>query len=84
VFSASVLDRLNALLEPNGCLVVSERGVIDGTIPTIKPHPDFRWFVCAFFSMFHREFEVTVLKLNDISEVAMNGLRRIRSSTRLP
>ena len=40
--SASVLDRLNALLEPGGELVISERGVIDGSIPTIKPHPDFR------------------------------------------
>jgi len=47
VFSASVLDRLNALLEPNGLLVISERGVIDGSIPTIKPHPDFR---CRFDS----------------------------------
>ena len=41
-FSASVLDRLNALLEPNGELVINEKGVIDGSIPTIKPHPNFR------------------------------------------
>jgi len=41
--SASVLDRLNALLEPGGVLSINERGVIDGEIPTIKPHPDFRW-----------------------------------------
>ena len=40
--SPSVLDRLNALLEPNGVLSINERGVIDGHIPTIKPHPDFR------------------------------------------
>ncbi|KAJ7398225.1 hypothetical protein BTVI_127123 [Pitangus sulphuratus] len=38
----SVLDRLNALLEPGGVLTMSERGVIDGTIPTIAPHPNFR------------------------------------------
>ncbi|XP_060072903.1 midasin-like [Ylistrum balloti] len=43
--SASVLDRLNALLEPNGVLNINERGVIDGAIPTIKPHPDFRLFL---------------------------------------
>ncbi|CAH1229365.1 MDN1 [Branchiostoma lanceolatum] len=40
--SPSVLDRLNALLEPEGVLSISERGVIDGQVPVIKPHPDFR------------------------------------------
>ncbi|XP_034018727.1 midasin-like [Thalassophryne amazonica] len=43
--SASVLDRLNALLEPGGCLTISERGVIDGTTPKITPHPNFRLFL---------------------------------------
>ncbi|XP_038059526.1 midasin-like [Patiria miniata] len=43
--SPSVLDRLNALLEPNGVLSINERGVIDGHIPTVKPHPDFRLFL---------------------------------------
>lgn len=42
-FSASVLDRLNALLEPNGELSINERGVIDGNLVTIKPHPNFRY-----------------------------------------
>ncbi|XP_007484380.2 midasin isoform X1 [Monodelphis domestica] len=41
----SVLDRLNALLEPGGVLTVSERGVIDGSTPTIAPHPNFRLFL---------------------------------------
>ncbi|KFP45021.1 Midasin, partial [Chlamydotis macqueenii] len=41
----SVLDRLNALLEPGGVLTMSERGVVDGTIPTIAPHPNFRLFL---------------------------------------
>ena len=40
--SPSMLDRLNALLEPGGVLSISERGVLNGEIPTIKPHPDFR------------------------------------------
>ena len=40
--SPSVLDRLNALLEPGGVLTIDERGVIDGEIPSIKPHPNFR------------------------------------------
>lgn len=45
--SASVLDRLNALLEPKGSLTISERGVIDGKTPQISPHPNFR-FVMGF------------------------------------
>uniref|UniRef100_A0A8D0DW25 Midasin n=1 Tax=Salvator merianae TaxID=96440 RepID=A0A8D0DW25_SALMN len=43
--SPSVLDRLNALLEPGGVLTMSERGVIDGITPTITPHPNFRLFL---------------------------------------
>lgn len=42
VLSASVLDRLNALLEPGGSLTINERGVIDGKTPKITPHPNFR------------------------------------------
>ena len=41
-FSPSVLDRLNGLLEPGGVLSINERGVIDGEVPVVKPHPDFR------------------------------------------
>ena len=41
--SPSVLDRLNALLEPGGVLTVSERGMIDGSTPTVTPHPNFRY-----------------------------------------
>jgi midasin len=42
LYSPSVLDRLNGLLEPGGVLSINERGVIDGEIPVVKPHPDFR------------------------------------------
>ncbi|KAK7081093.1 AAA ATPase midasin [Halocaridina rubra] len=42
VCSASVLDRLNAMLEPGGVLAISERGVVDGAVPSVKPHPSFR------------------------------------------
>ncbi|XP_055981327.1 midasin [Sorex fumeus] len=41
----SVLDRLNALLEPGGVLTLSERGMIDGSTPTITPNPNFRLFL---------------------------------------
>ncbi|CAO1619537.1 unnamed protein product [Parajaminaea phylloscopi] len=45
--SASVLDRLNSLFEPGGELVLSERGVVDGEIPVIKAHKDFRLFMAV-------------------------------------
>ncbi|KAJ1986122.1 AAA ATPase midasin [Dimargaris cristalligena] len=41
----SILDRLNALLEPNGTLAVHERGLVDGEIRTVIPHPNFRIFM---------------------------------------
>ncbi|XP_075233650.1 midasin [Lycorma delicatula] len=44
--SPAVLDRLNGLLEPNGELVLGERGVTsNGQLHSIKPHPQFRLFL---------------------------------------
>jgi midasin len=43
--SPSVLDRLNGVLEKDGELVMTERGVIDGAVPVVKPHPNFRLFL---------------------------------------
>ncbi|KAJ1918233.1 AAA ATPase midasin [Tieghemiomyces parasiticus] len=43
--SPSVLDRLNGLLEPNGNLALHERGLVDSTVRTIVPHPNFRLFM---------------------------------------
>ncbi|KAK5645761.1 hypothetical protein RI129_004225 [Pyrocoelia pectoralis] len=44
--SPAVLDRLNALLEPNGVLTIGERGVTEnGEMYEIKPHEDFRLFL---------------------------------------
>jgi MoxR-like ATPase len=46
--SPAVLDRLNALLEPNGTLLIGESGLdAAGNPRAIVPHPAFR----AFFSM---------------------------------
>ena len=43
---ASVLDRLNSLFEPNGCLVLTEQGSVGSQgIPIVKPHTDFRLFM---------------------------------------
>nr|XP_048276589.1 midasin isoform X1 [Myodes glareolus] len=41
----SVLDRLNALLEPGGVLTINERGMKDGATCTVTPHPSFRLFL---------------------------------------
>ncbi|KAJ3237861.1 hypothetical protein HDU81_008770 [Chytriomyces hyalinus] len=42
---ASVLDRLNHLLEPSGVLIINERGLVNGQIKVIHPHPNFRMFM---------------------------------------
>lgn len=38
----SVLDRLNSLAEIGGHLALTERGLVDGTVQLITPHPNFR------------------------------------------
>jgi midasin len=43
--TSSVLDRLNSLLEPGGCLIVNEKLGPDGQAQVVKPHPDFRIFM---------------------------------------
>ncbi|CAN6670439.1 midasin [Trichomonascus vanleenenianus] len=41
----SVLDRLNSLLEPNGCLMVNECALENGEPRVVKPHKNFRLFL---------------------------------------
>ncbi|EEH22929.2 hypothetical protein PABG_05140 [Paracoccidioides brasiliensis Pb03] len=41
----SVLDRLNSLMEPNGCLVINEQRTGDGTAKIVTPHQNFRLFL---------------------------------------
>ncbi|KAG8852125.1 hypothetical protein FRB96_008926 [Tulasnella sp. 330] len=43
--NSSVLDRLNSLCETHGSLVVSERGLVNGEVHVIRPHPNFRLFM---------------------------------------
>ncbi|KAF9533063.1 hypothetical protein CPB83DRAFT_903057 [Crepidotus variabilis] len=43
--NSSVLDRLNSLCEPDGALILSERGFVNGEVITIKPHPNFKLFM---------------------------------------
>ncbi|KAI2613278.1 midasin [Hypoxylon sp. NC1633] len=43
--SASVLDRLNSLLEPDGYLIINEHCGPNGEPRIVRPHPDFRVFL---------------------------------------
>ncbi|EKX38425.1 hypothetical protein GUITHDRAFT_77201, partial [Guillardia theta CCMP2712] len=43
--NANVLDRLNPLLEPQGVLLLNERGLVDGEVRIVRPHPNFRLFL---------------------------------------
>ncbi|KAI0036574.1 midasin [Vararia minispora EC-137] len=45
--SPSVLDRLNALCEPSGVLTLNEQGIVNGVVPVVKPHLDFRLIMCV-------------------------------------
>ena len=40
--SATVLDRLNPLLEPGGVLLLNECGTSSGQPRILRPHPNFR------------------------------------------
>ncbi|KAL1950443.1 hypothetical protein VTO73DRAFT_5567 [Trametes versicolor] len=45
--NASVLDRLNSLCEMGGTLTLNERGAVNGEVQVLRPHSDFRLFMCA-------------------------------------
>ncbi|KAI5058508.1 hypothetical protein GOP47_0026678 [Adiantum capillus-veneris] len=43
--SPTVLDRLNPLLEPNGAILVNERGLTSESATVLRAHPNFRLFL---------------------------------------
>jgi midasin len=64
----SVLDRLNSLCENDGRLTLNERGAVNGEVEIIKPHPNFRLFMCVDSqlgelsrAMRNRGVEITIL-----------------------
>jgi hypothetical protein len=67
--SPSVLDRLNPLLEPNGSLMVNERGLVDGQVKIVYPHPNFR----LFLSMDPRHGEISRAMRNRSIEISLDG-----------
>ncbi|CAH0557511.1 unnamed protein product [Brassicogethes aeneus] len=78
--SAAVLDRLNALLEPNGVLTIAERGVdANGQMVHIRPHKDFRLFLTmdpknGEISRAMRNRGVEICLVNDDSDEKLNML----------
>ncbi|KAL3690583.1 hypothetical protein R1sor_016892 [Riccia sorocarpa] len=41
----TVLDRLNPLLEPDGTILINERGLVNGEAMLVRAHPNFRLFI---------------------------------------
>ncbi|GAB1320673.1 AAA ATPase midasin [Madurella fahalii] len=69
--SASVLDRLNSLLErPNGILSINEHSGPGGEPRIIKPHPDFR----IFLTVDPRYGELSRAMRNRSIEIYLDGL----------
>ena len=69
--SASVLDRLNSLLEPNGFLIINEHCGPDGEPKIVKPHPDSR----IFLTMDARFGEVSRAMRNRTTEIFLEPIQ---------
>ncbi|KAE8257682.1 hypothetical protein A4X13_0g2197 [Tilletia indica] len=70
---ASVLDRFNSLFEDRGSLVLSERGMVDGEVPIVHPHPKFR----AFMTIDPRYGELSRAMRNRGIEVCLPGIGQV-------
>ncbi|KAH8705746.1 putative midasin [Talaromyces proteolyticus] len=73
--NASVLDRLNSLMEPKGYLVLNEQRTEDGSARVIKPHSNFRLFLTMdprngelSRAMRNRSVEISFLPRSEIVE----------------
>ncbi|RLN63377.1 hypothetical protein BBP00_00004192 [Phytophthora kernoviae] len=67
--SSSVLDRLNALMETGGEMLINECGIINGKLRVIKPHKNFR----IFLAMDPQFGEVSRAMRNRCVEIALAG-----------
>lgn len=65
--SNSVLDRLNPLFEGECRLVLTERGMVDGQVQTLAPHPNFR----IIFTLDPRHGELSRAMRNRGIEIAV-------------
>jgi midasin (ATPase involved in ribosome maturation) len=65
-----VLDRLLPLLEPNGIIRLNERGLVDGKVAEIVPHPNFR----IFFTMDPKFGDISRAMRNRGIEIGMTAI----------
>jgi midasin len=75
--NASVLDRLNSLLEPNGFLSINEHCGPGGEPRTVKPHPEFR----IFLTTDPRYGELSRAMRNRSVEIFLEGMAPVQSSS---
>ncbi|KAL1494716.1 hypothetical protein ABEB36_010268 [Hypothenemus hampei] len=87
--SAAVLDRLNGLLEPNGVLTISEKGINEnGEMFVVKPHKDFRIFLTMdpkhgeiSRAMRNRGIEICMLNDSETNDLDIQSLIRSKDLT---
>nr|KAJ3422092.1 hypothetical protein HK105_001196 [Polyrhizophydium stewartii] len=89
--SASVLDRLNPLVEVNGSVAISERGLVDGDIKIIKPHANFRLFMAmdpvfgeVSRAMRNRAVEIYVDDFDTTGDTRILSTAKLMSSIGVP
>jgi midasin len=84
--SPSVLDRLNSLCEPNGVLVLSERGYVDGRVQIVQPHPNFRLFMSVdpHYGELSRAMRNRGIEIALSSDSNLEDQRRVQDHLRLP
>lgn len=89
--SPSVLDRLNSLFESNGSLVLSERGMINNQIQTIKPHPNFRLIMALdprhgelSRAMRNRGIEIYIMPHTEIDKQSIRSLAQVGGPIDVP
>ncbi|KAK2734583.1 hypothetical protein FQN57_001630 [Myotisia sp. PD_48] len=75
--NATVLDRLNSLMEPRGCLIINERKSSDGSAQIVTPHPNFR----LFLTMDPRHGELSRAMRNRSVEIFFLPQEEMRSVT---
>ncbi|OZJ03007.1 hypothetical protein BZG36_04676 [Bifiguratus adelaidae] len=85
----SVLDRLNSLFEPNGCLIVNERGLVDGEVKIVRPHKNFRMFMTidpqhGELSRAMRNRGIEIALLHSTGAISLLDLHKICQAAELP
>ncbi|KXS94887.1 hypothetical protein AC578_1673 [Pseudocercospora eumusae] len=87
--NASVLDRLNGLMEPDGVLIVNEHSAPDGSARVVRPHPAFRIFLTVdprlgelSRAMRNRAVEIYLPKTEDPAAASTASLHSESAMTR--